>query len=99
MSRFEYFPAPADEGYLLDVQSELLEGFQTRVVIPLLPNGATPPDIPRLHPVFTIGSEEYVLATHLIATVPKELLARPQGTLALERDRITAALDMLFQGF
>lgn len=99
MSRFQYFIAPDTDGYLLVVQSELLESFRSRVVIPLLPKGATPPEIPRLHPVFTIGSEEYVLATHLIATVPKEILANPRGSLAREHDRITAALDMLFQGF
>jgi hypothetical protein len=39
------------------------------------------------------------MATHLIAAVPVEVLARPRGDLAAQRDAITAALDMLFYGF
>jgi hypothetical protein len=39
------------------------------------------------------------MATHLIATVPKDMLAEPRGDLASQQDRVTAALDMLFQGF
>lgn len=39
------------------------------------------------------------MATHLIAAVPAGLLIEPRGDLADRRDTITAALDMLFQGF
>ncbi|MCG6114678.1 MAG: CcdB family protein [Mesorhizobium sp.] len=99
MARFQIFAAPDGEGYMLDVQSDLFDSFKTRVVVPLLPKGATPPLIARLHPVFKVGADEYVLASHLLATVPREMLAEPRGDLASERDRIVAALDMLFQGF
>ena len=39
------------------------------------------------------------MATHLIATVSREILAEPQGDLASQHGRIVVALEMLFQGF
>jgi toxin CcdB len=69
------------------------------VVVPLVPAGRVPPAVPRLHPVFAVQGGDHVMATHLIATVPIEILHRPRGDLAAHRDTITAALDMLFSGF
>lgn len=99
MARFQLFDNPDDEGYLLDVQSDLLGITQSRVVVPLLPAGVLPPALPRLHPVFEVAGRRYLMATQLIAAVPVEILARPRGDLAVHRDTITAALDMLFSGF
>ena len=99
MARFQLFDNPDGEGYLLDVQSDLLDIARTRVIIPLLPAREVPPAIPRLHPVFAVRGSDHVMATHLIATVPVEILSEPRGDLAQHRDTITAALDMLFSGF
>lgn len=99
MSRFQLFGNPEGRGYLLDVQSDLIDIARTRVVVPLLPAKQTPAAIARLHPVFAIGGQDHVMATHLIATVPTEILTEPRGNLSEYRDAITAALDMLFQGF
>lgn len=52
-----------------------------------------------MHPVFAVRGSDHVMATHLIATVPVEILSEPRGDLAQHRDTITAALDMLFSGF
>jgi toxin CcdB len=99
MARFQLFDNLNGEGFLLDVQSDFLDIAHTRVVVPLLPAGAVPPALPRLHPVFQVEGRSHVMATHLIAAVPVEVLARPRGDLAAQRDAITAALDMLFYGF
>ena len=40
MAKFDVFVSPSSAGYLLDVQTDLLEGLNTRVVVPLVP--ATP---------------------------------------------------------
>ncbi|MBS1183360.1 MAG: plasmid maintenance protein CcdB, partial [Proteobacteria bacterium] len=37
MARFDVFPNPGGSGYLLDVQADLLDGLNTRIVVPLLP--------------------------------------------------------------
>jgi toxin CcdB len=99
MARLSIYEAPQSDSLLLDVQSDLFDSFTTRVVVPLLPASTTPPSISRLHPIFTIDGIKYVLATHLISAVPREILNRQRGSLAGQRDRITAALDMLYQGF
>ena len=99
MARFQLFANPENEGLLLDVQSDLIDVVQTRVVIPLLPAEHVPPAVPRLHPMFDVGDQRYVMATHLIATVPSTLLLEPRGDLSQHHDAVTAALDMLFQGF
>jgi len=99
MARFQIFDNPDGEGYLLDVQSDLLDIAGTRVAVPLVPAGRVPPAVPRLHPVFAVQGGDHVMATHLIATVPIEILNQPRGDLAVYRDTIAAALDMLLSGF
>lgn len=98
MARFQLFAAEGD-GLLLDLQSDLFETFGTRVMVPLVPVEAAPPAIGRLHPVFSIDARRYVMVTHLVASVPVERLDRPRGDLSGQRERIEAALDMLFRGF
>lgn len=84
---------------VLDVQSSLLDIIGSRVVVPLLPANVTPRKLQRLHPVFEIEGTSCVLATHLISAMPEAELTRRISTLAAHADEITAALDMLFQGF
>ncbi|TIP87503.1 MAG: plasmid maintenance protein CcdB, partial [Mesorhizobium sp.] len=73
MARYDVF-AGREGSYLLDVQSDLLDDFKTRVVIPLLPTTMTPPPMRKLHPLVEINGRKMVVATHLIATVPAEEL-------------------------
>jgi toxin CcdB len=76
-------------GYVVDIQSGLLDTMATRVVIPLLPRQAAPPPAKALNPVLTIGGVEHVLMTQNIATVPLALV---------ERDQIVRAIDALLSG-
>jgi toxin CcdB len=91
--------ALAEGGMVVDVQSDLLESFSTRVVIPLVALEHAPRAPRRLNPVIEVGGEPLILAAHLLAALPRAALGRPVGSLAHERDRIRAALDMLFLGF
>lgn len=100
MQQYELFANPDSDGYLLNAQSDLLDIVRTRVVVPLIPERQDGPrPATRLHPVFEIDGTRYILATHLIATVPVDILKEPRGSLMEQRDMITAALDFLFQGF
>lgn len=99
MARCDVYPNPGGKGYVMDVQADLLDRFATRVVVPLLPAEDVPPPLRRLNPVFRIGEGRYVLATQLVAAVPKSELRDPVASFAREREKVTAALDMLFQGF
>lgn len=105
MARFDAFrnsgPHADDVPYLLDVQSDLLQGLDTRVVIPLRRRDRFPANkIPqRLTPVFEVEGIACLLETPKLAAVPLRLLKQPVCSLATEQAAITSALDFLFQGF
>ena len=84
--------------FLLDVQSDLLSGLETRVVIPLVRRGAFGRPASRLHPVFSIADEQVVMATHLLAAVRRRFLGAPVASLDDQRDIIIAAIDVLWSG-
>jgi toxin CcdB len=99
MARYDVFVGTSEGSYLLDVQTDLIDYLKTRVVVPLLPSGSTPPPIRKLNPVFEINGLKVVMATHLLATVPISELGESRLNLTKHHFEIAGALDMLFQGF
>ena len=99
MARFDVFKNADEASYLLDVQSDLLSGLNTRVVVPLIPKSSAPSPAQRLNPVFNIEGQQLVMATQYMAAVPERELHSRACSLAEEQDAISAALDMLFLGF
>ncbi len=99
MARYDVFPNPVGAGFLLDVQSDLLDDLNTRVVVPLLPDSKKVKVVRKLNPVFSIDGKEYAMFTHLMASVPSSRLTGPRTNLLDRHDEIIEALDMLFQGF
>ncbi len=99
MARYDIYESPDGVGYVLDVQTDLLEGLSTRIVVPLLPSDMAPQPAQRLNPVFEIGEEPHILVTQFLASVPLSLLRTPAGNLSDRSFEITNALDMVFQGF
>lgn len=87
--------------YLLDVQSNLLDGLDSRMVIPLRSLKAFPKVklSNRLTPIFTIKGEKFLLETPKMGAVPLRVLKEPVASLADEQNQITTALDFLFQGY
>jgi len=98
MARFDLYRGESGS-YLLDVQTDLVWGLGTRLVVPLLPAEASPQAMRRLHPVFEVENSQFVMATHLLAAVPEKSLGTAIGTLDAHYDEIVAALDMIFVGF
>ncbi len=99
MARFDICANPAGAGYLLIVQSDLLDHLNTRMVVPLLPLAQAPQPARILNPVFAVGAESFVMATQFMAAVPTAILKEPVASLDQRRDEIVAALDFLMQGF
>ena len=101
MARYDVYPNPNADvaGYLLDVQTDLLDGLNTRIVVPLFPLAAAPEPADRLNPIFAIGGEDVVMATQYLAAVPLSMLTAPIGNMSELSTEITTALDMVFQGF
>ena len=105
MARFDVYPNPGSHStttpYLLDVQSDLLDGLESRMVIPLR-NLKHFPNVrlsPRLTPVLIILGEEFLLETPKMGAIPQRILKTPVTSLEGNQAQVTAALDFLFQGY
>lgn len=99
MAKYDVHRDPGGNGFLLDVQADLLDRLNTRVVVPLLPEPAAPTAATRLNPVLTVAGADYVMVTQFLAAVPASVLGAPVANLSDSFAEITGALDMLFQGF
>jgi len=85
---------------LVDVQSDLLEPLQTRVVIPLTKvAGLARKPVSHLTPPLGFDGDTYVLMTPQLAGIARADLGAAVGTLAQQRQAILAAIDFLVSGF
>ena len=85
---------------LVDVQSDLLEPLNTRVVVPLTRSAAlTKKPVSHLTPDVSFEGDRYLLMTPQLAGVNRTELGSLAGSLAEERQTILAALDFLLTGF
>ncbi len=99
MPKYDVYPNPGGSGFVVDVQTDLLDGLATRVVVPLVPTKSAPIPARLLNPVIVIDGDEHVMVTQFLSAVPTSPLGNPVANLAARADDITRALDMLFQGF
>lgn len=83
---------------LLNVQSELISGTGTRVVVPLVPAGRIIPTMLPLVPNISVGGKSHVMVTPLMTAVELADLGALEGDLSGERAIILAALDFLVSG-
>ncbi len=99
MAKYDVFPDPGGRGFLLDVQSDLLDGLNTRVVVPVMALDRAPLPARRLNPVFDVQDVPHVMVTQFMSAVPVSILKAPVANLGTKFSEITAAIDMLTQGF
>lgn len=98
MSRYCVYRNVDGDGFLLDVQADLLNHLSTCVVVPLLPAGSAPKPARTLNPVFAIAGTRHVMVTQFMAAVPRRLLLTEVADLRSQAHEIVSALDCLFQG-
>ncbi|MEZ9946990.1 CcdB family protein [Vibrio breoganii] len=85
--------------YFVDVQSEMLDTLNTRLVIPLTPVEMLEKKAPvHLCPVIHIDEGDFVILTHQMASVPNKILRDPVNELSTFRNEIIAAIDFLITG-
>ena len=85
--------------FFVDVQSDLLESLNSRVVIPLsLDKTTNNTNAKNLCPVFDIEGKNYILLTHQMTSVPASLLKNNAGSLDKYRYEILGAIDILLTG-
>ncbi|MEM1301613.1 MAG: CcdB family protein [Pseudomonadota bacterium] len=98
MAQYDVYELPG-AGLVVDVQSDLLDPLATCVVVPFMARDSAPTPARRLNPVITFDGQERVLVPQFLAAVQRSTLQGPVGSVSENRDDITAALDMVFQGF
>ena len=104
MARFDVCLNPNPDSvaavpYLLEVQSDLLESVNTRVVVPLALLSERGQPAKYLNPRFEIEGVQVVMVTEQIAGIPKRALGKNVLSLEVQRDQILDAIDFLFRGF
>lgn len=91
------FRTPPDAPYLIVLQSDLLSGLRTTIAAPLRRRHPKE-NFTRLTPRVQVEGEEFLLSVTEVAYVPVQSLGRVAANLSADRERIIAALDMLFTG-
>ena len=102
MARFHVYRINRpDTIFVLDVQSNYLDKYNTRVVVPLVTSGHPLVMGPgRLHPNVTIDGHSFALVPQQLGAIPISELGALVTNLEYEhRDAIVAALDFLFEGY
>jgi len=85
---------------LVDVQSDLLEELNTRVVIPLTrAAGLARKPLSHLTPALSFDGDTYLLMTPQLAGIARADLGPQAGTLLDQREQIVAAVEFLLTGF
>ncbi len=104
MAQWDVYPNPSarlrDEiPFLVDLQSDMLNGLPMRLVAPLartrIPGTALPR---RLCPVFTIEGGEVVLLPHEAGAIDARLLKGRVASLRTHSHEIVDALDTVVSG-
>lgn len=103
MPRYDVYRNPRKESarqvpYLLDVQSDLLEDLDTRVIVPLRAAAGVPHLVTRLNPVLTVDGVALMMDTPQLVGYPRAALKRPVANLGASAFDIQNALDFLFAG-
>ena len=85
--------------YFVNVQSDLLDDLNSRIVIPLSSSKETNNKTAKgLCPVFQIDGKDYVLLTHQMTSVPTSLLKGEALNIDNYRYEILGAIDLLLTG-
>ena len=86
--------------FLIDVQSDLLDELNTRVVIPLTRTaGLARKPLSHLTPTLSFEGDTYLLMTPQLAGIARADLGPRAGSLVDQREQIMAAVDFLLTGF
>lgn len=104
MAKFDIFRLSSNGTLVVNIQAEILDDLNTRVVAPLLPIDLSPKPADKLNPIFAIGGKRYVLVTQFMATVKVSEFGEKVGNLSNDNSQVSNAqvsnaIDMLMYGF
>ncbi|MDE2413855.1 MAG: CcdB family protein [Comamonadaceae bacterium] len=104
MARFDVYanPDPEEQAripFFLDIQSDFVQGLQTRIVVPLWAEGLMTQRAQDLHPTLEVNGQRVVMETAALGAVPDSFLRRKVGNLAAQQLDIQNAMDLLFGSY
>jgi toxin CcdB len=103
MAQFDVYrnigPGAKHIPYVLDVQSDLVSGVATRIVVPLVRASMFNRSASRLHPRFEVDGVPVMMLTTELAGVLPVTFGGKVGSLADRWHEIRDALDFAFQGY
>jgi toxin CcdB len=102
MAQFDVYRNPQPRSriatpYLVDLQADMLDTLETRVVAPLMREG-TIDRTGRLHPTFIVEATRVIMATDRIAAIRRGELQERVTSLEGHRYDIINAIDILWSG-
>jgi toxin CcdB len=86
------------EPYVVDVQSNLLDGLTTRIVIPLISKEAIEQPVDILNPMIRIANQNFYLSSPQLRSVHKDRLGKRITTIVNQRDAVQASVTFLLSG-
>jgi toxin CcdB len=84
--------------FVIDLQSDHLDRIATRLCAPLKPLKFAERTIDGLMPEVGVGGKTYRVYFQELAAVPAHMLGSPKDSLAEQRHRFVAAIDLLVTG-
>ncbi len=104
MAQYDVYPNPdkAERALIplfLDIQSDDIQGLQTRVVVPLWASDRLLGPAETLNPEFKVTGIRVTMDTSALGAVPSSVLRKPVASLAREQHPIQNALDMLLGAY
>jgi toxin CcdB len=99
MAKFDVYQLKGENTYVLDCQADLLGDLNTRLVVPLLPEGEAIKPAARLNPILEVEGKRLIMVTQFAAAVPVREMGAVIVSLIDEQDAIGNALGMLIHGF
>ena len=105
MARFDLYRTPGKNRqgvpYLVEVQSNVISGLATRLVIPLRPlTGMPVASMPRdLFPTIAVNGEQFYLDTPQMGAIPLAELRERAGSAHAYQFEIQTALDRVFGAY
>jgi len=86
-----------DRPFIIIVQHSFFDEYPTRIVAPLVIVAAIRPR-PRLNPMVTVDGRDLHFSPTELATISLKHLRNPVTNLESDRDKLIAALDLVFTG-
>lgn len=97
-SQWDLFETSDGRSRVIIIQNDLIESFNTRLVVPVILQSDAPGMDPHLIPVVMEGDDRWVAFPLHTGTVAVSELGRHLGNLEGARDGITRALDRIMSG-